>query len=70
MRVEAVRGDGAVMVTEGLAGAIVLPDGQIAYLPKDSLYARGGWEPAPDGLPIPDGIDPAKLAAARPRRSI
>ena len=69
MIVEAVRDDGAVMVTEGRnerdGAAVVLPGGQVFYLPKGSLYARGGWEAAPSKTPVPDGVDPDRLAAAR-----
>lgn len=72
MRVEAVRDDGAVLVAEGVddydGGAIVLADGAIAYLPKSSILARGGWDPAPDGTPVPAGVDPAQLASVRVRR--
>lgn len=72
MIVEAVRDDGAVMVTEGIdeydGGAIVLADGSVAYLPKDSIYVRGDWEPAPGGTLMPSGVDPAQLAAVRVRR--
>lgn len=64
--VEAVRDDGAIMVTAGEAGAVVLADGQAFYLPKNSLYARGDWEPAPAGMAVPDSIDLVRLAAAQP----
>ena len=72
MIVEWVRDDGAVMVTEGIdeydGAAIVIPDGRLAYLPKSSILARGGWDPAPAGTSVPPGVDPDQLAAARVRR--
>jgi hypothetical protein len=60
--VEAVRDDGARMVTKGQAAAVVLPGGaEITYLPKDSVYARGGWIDAPAGMKVPAEVDEARL---------
>jgi hypothetical protein len=71
-RVEATRDDGAVMVTLGGAAAVVLPTRQITYLPKDSVYARGGgWTPAPQSPPlaVPIEVDLDRLTEADRRAS-
>jgi hypothetical protein len=72
MIVEATRDDGAVMVTDGEAAAVVLPGGTVIYLPKDSVYARGGWKAAPNDLPIPGAVDRNRLAqvGARAARTV
>jgi hypothetical protein len=60
--VEAVRDDGSRMVTKGEAAAVVLPGGrEVTYLPRDSVYARGGWIAAPRGMKVPAEVDEAKL---------
>jgi hypothetical protein len=59
--VEAVRDDGARMVTKGEAAAVVVPGREVAYLPKDSVYARGGWLAAPSGMKVPAEVNEAKL---------
>lgn len=65
--VEAVRGDGALMVVNGEAAAVVLPSGEVTYLVKDSVYARGGWDPAPEGTAVPSTVDVDVLAEVRAR---
>lgn len=65
--VEAIRDDGAVMVTMGEAAAVVLPSGQVTYLPKDSVYARGSWTPAPAGTVMPREVDLDELAVTATR---
>lgn len=65
MIVEAQRGDGAFLVTDGPAGAVVLPGGAVTYLPKDSIYARGGWSPAAGRPSVPKSVDRRKLAELR-----
>lgn len=67
MIVEAVRDDGALLVTDGEGAAVVLPDGAVHYRSTDSVYARGGWEPAESGLPVPAVVDPVRLAEVRAR---
>lgn len=66
MRVEAERDDGALLVTDGPAAAIIA-DGREWVTSRESALARGDWEPS--DAPLPDFSDdlPAQLAAFRDR---
>jgi hypothetical protein len=62
MKVEAERDDGALLVTDGLAAAIIA-DGQEWVTSRESALARGEWEPSDAPLPAVSAGLPAQLAA-------
>jgi hypothetical protein len=55
MKVEAVRDDGALLVTDGPAAAIVDGD-QFWITSRDSALARGAWEPATGSEQLPPDV--------------
>ncbi len=60
MKVVAKRDDGALLVVDGEAAAIVADD-RAWVLPRDSALARGDWEPDSSDTPV---------AAVRVRRDL
>lgn len=65
MKVEGVRDDGALLITDGPVAAIVSEDG-VWITPRSSALARGGWNADSRSLPdsLPAGLE-KRLAAKR-----
>lgn len=63
MRTVAIRDDGAVLVVDGPAAAIVLADGRAVYLPAYSALRCGDW--ADHDAEAPEGVDPDRLAEVK-----
>lgn len=71
MKVEAVRDDGAILITEGKAAAVVL-GGQRWITDRDSALSRSGWEPTTGTVPaaLVDALGPELDAFAFDRADL